>query len=217
LNNFNTATNGDFGDWAASAGNDSFLAFSPSDVVNAVSLTDLREMDVIGCEWETAPVVTALTATVGEDGPTLSQNLLTGASDAENDALFIQNLASSVTTVSASTLAQTLFLGSDYTLSGSTISLTPAGFAKFNGLSAGETDTATFNYDVSDGITTTHNTFTLTINGANDAPSAIAIADSVSEDGPAVTLTASFTDPDRDDTHSFSINTAGTKGNVKQQ
>jgi VCBS repeat-containing protein len=215
LNNFNTATNGDFGDWAASAGNDSFLAFSPSGVVNAVSLTDLREMDVIGWQVvETAPAVTALTATVGEDGPILSQNLLTGASDAENDALFIQNLASSVTTVSTSTLAQTLFLGSDYTLSGSTISLTPAGFAKFNGLSAGETDTATFNYDVSDGITTTHNTFTLTINGANDAPSAIAIADSVSEDGPAVTLTASFTDPDRDDTHSFSINTAGTKGNV---
>jgi VCBS repeat-containing protein len=163
---------------------------------------------------ETAPAVAALTATVGEDGPTLSQNLLTGASDAENDTLFVQNLASSVTTVSTSTLAQTLFLGSDYTLSGSTISLTPAGFAKFNGLSAGETDTATFNYDVSDGITTTHNTFALTINGVNDAPSAIAIADKVSEDGPAVTLTANFTDPDRDDTHGFSINTAGTKGNV---
>ena len=30
LDNFNTATNGDFGDWAASAGNDSFLAFSSS-------------------------------------------------------------------------------------------------------------------------------------------------------------------------------------------
>jgi VCBS repeat-containing protein len=215
LNNFNTATNGDFGDWAASAGNDSFLAFSPSGVVNAVSLTDLRVMDVIGWQVvETAPVVAALTATVGEDGPTLSQNLLTGASDAENDTLFVQNLASSVTTVSTSTLAQTLFLGSDYTLSESTISLTPAGFAKFNGLSAGETDTATFSYDVSDGITTTHNTFTLTINGANDAPSATAIADSVSEDGPPVTLTANFTDPDRDDTHGFSINTAGTIGNV---
>ena len=81
----------------------------------------------------------ALTATVGEDGPTFSQSLLTGASDAENDVLFIQNLATSVTTVSTSALAQTLFLGSDYTLSGSTISFTSAGFAKFNGLSHGET------------------------------------------------------------------------------
>jgi hypothetical protein len=52
LDNFNTATNGDFGDWAASAGNDSFLAFSPSGVVNFVSLTDLRVMDVIG--WQVA-------------------------------------------------------------------------------------------------------------------------------------------------------------------
>ena len=120
----------------------------------------------------------------------------------------------SVTTVSTSTLTQTLFLGSDYTLSGSTISLTPSGFAKFNGLSLGEHDTAIFNYGVSDGITTTPNTLTLTINGLNDDPSAAAIAGSVNEDGPALTLLAAFTDPDRDDTHSFSIDTTGTKGNV---
>ena len=156
----------------------------------------------------------ALTATVGEDGPTFSQGLLTGASDADNDILFMQNLDASVTTVSTSALAQTLFLGSDYTLSGSTISLTSTGFAKFNGLSLGEHDTATFNYGVSDGITITPNTLTLTINGLNDDPSAAAIAGSVSEDGPAVTLLADFTDPDRDDTHSFSIDTTGTKGSV---
>jgi VCBS repeat-containing protein len=215
LNNFNTATNGDFGDWAASAGNDSFLAFSPSGVVNFVSLTDLRVMDVIGWQVaETAPAVAALSATVGEDGPTFSQGLLTGASDAENDILFVQNLATSVTTVSTSAQAQTLFLGSDYVRSGSTISLTSTGFAKFNGLSLGEHDTATFNYGVSDGITITPDTLTLTINGLNDDPSAAAIAGSVSEDGPALTLSGDFTDPDRDDTHSFSVNTAGTKGSV---
>jgi len=114
---------------------------------------------------EAAPTVAALTATAGEDGPAFSQTLLTGAADADNDVLFLQNLAASVTTVSTSTEARTLFLGSDYTLSGSTISLTPFGFAKFNGLSLGEHDTATFNYGVSDGITITPNTFTLTING----------------------------------------------------
>jgi VCBS repeat-containing protein len=215
LNNFNTFTNGDFGDWSASAGNDSFLAFSPSGVVNFVSLTDLRVMDVIGWQVaETAPAVAALTATVGEDGPTFSQSLLAGTSDADNDVLFIQNLDTSVTTVSTSALTQTLFLGGDYTRSGSTISLTAAGFAKFNGLSQGEHDTATFHYGVSDGITTTPNTLTLTINGLNDDPSAAAIASSVSEDGPALTLLADFTDPDRDDTHTFSIDTTGTKGSV---
>ena len=36
----------------------------------------------------------------------------------------------------------------------------------------------------------------------------------MSEDGPALTLSGDFTDPDRDDTHSFSVNTAGTKGSV---
>ena len=60
-------------------------------------------------------MVAALTATSGEDGPTFSQGLLTGAADADNDVLFLQNLAASVTTVSTSTEAQTLFLGSDYT------------------------------------------------------------------------------------------------------
>jgi VCBS repeat-containing protein len=215
LDNFNTATNGDFGDWAGSAGNDSFLAFSPSGVVNFVSLTDLREMDVIGWQVvESAPAVTALSGSVGEDGPAFSQGLLTGASDADNDVLFVQNLDASVTTVSTSTLTQTLFLGSDYTLSGSTLALTPAGFAKFNGLSQGEQDTATFHYGVSDGITITPNTLTLTINGINDDPTAAAIAGSVGEDGPALTLLADFTDPDRDDTHSFSIDTTGTKGSV---
>jgi FG-GAP-like repeat len=48
LDNFNTDPNGDFGDWAASAGHDSFLAFSSSGVVNLVTAADLRVMDVIG-------------------------------------------------------------------------------------------------------------------------------------------------------------------------
>ena len=99
LNNFNTATNGDFGDWAASAGNDAFRAFSPQSAVNLTTLADLTLMDVIGWQVvETAPKVAALTASVGEDGPSLSQNLLAGASDAENDPLFLLNLDTSVAT-----------------------------------------------------------------------------------------------------------------------
>jgi len=48
LKNFNTDPNGDFGDWANNAGNDSFRAFSNSGVVNRVSPADLTEMDVLG-------------------------------------------------------------------------------------------------------------------------------------------------------------------------
>src|SRR5215831_18243813 len=59
LDNFNTNPGGDFGDWAASAGNDSFLAFSNSGVVNAVTATDLRAMDILG--WDRVPAPTAAT------------------------------------------------------------------------------------------------------------------------------------------------------------
>ena len=48
LDNFNTDPGGDFGDWAASAGNDSALAFSSSGVMNVFSPTDVLAMDVIG-------------------------------------------------------------------------------------------------------------------------------------------------------------------------
>jgi Ca2+-binding RTX toxin-like protein len=52
LDNFNTNSGGDFGDWAASAGHDSFLAFSPSGVADVITPTDLSVMDVIG--WDRA-------------------------------------------------------------------------------------------------------------------------------------------------------------------
>lgn len=50
LDNFNTNPGGDFGDWASSAGNDAFNAFSASGVTNSISQTDLRELDVLG--WD---------------------------------------------------------------------------------------------------------------------------------------------------------------------
>jgi hypothetical protein len=53
LDNFNTNSAGDFGDWAASAGNDAFLAFGNSGVIAAVTTADLRVMDVIGWDRST--------------------------------------------------------------------------------------------------------------------------------------------------------------------
>jgi len=66
LNNFNTNPGGDFGDWASSAGNDAFLAFSHSGVINPVSQTDLRELDVIG--WDRAVAQAHVTASASPNG-----------------------------------------------------------------------------------------------------------------------------------------------------
>jgi hypothetical protein len=48
LDNFNANPNGDYGDWAASAGNDAFLAFTSSGTVDTVSSTDLQLLEVLG-------------------------------------------------------------------------------------------------------------------------------------------------------------------------
>jgi hypothetical protein len=55
LDDFNTNPNGDFGDWAASAGHDAFLAFSPSGVANLVTDADLRVMNVLGYDEPPPP------------------------------------------------------------------------------------------------------------------------------------------------------------------
>jgi hypothetical protein len=53
LGSFNANSGGDYGDWASSAGNDAFLAFSSPGVTNAFSAVDAAVMDAIG--WNTAP------------------------------------------------------------------------------------------------------------------------------------------------------------------
>src|SRR5205814_7465347 len=55
LDNFNINAGGDFGDWAASAGNDAFLAFGNPGVVEAITEADLRVMDAIGWDRLSAP------------------------------------------------------------------------------------------------------------------------------------------------------------------
>jgi murein DD-endopeptidase MepM/ murein hydrolase activator NlpD len=116
---------------------------------------------------DAAPVVSALARNVGEDGPIFSQALLAGASDADpGDLLSVAGLDASVTTTGGRTLVR----GTDYTLVGSVLALTTAGFAEFNNLAALQTDQAVFHFDVSDGILGTANTLTLTVVGANDAP-----------------------------------------------
>jgi VCBS repeat-containing protein len=87
---------------------------------------------------------------------------------------------------------------------------------QFESLASGETATDTFAYTVTDnhGASSTK-TATVTIHGENDAPIAANIAGDANEDtGNPVVLTASYSDVDATDTHTFSVNTAGTKGTV---
>ena len=53
LGNFNTNQNGDFGDWAASVGNNSYLSTSYPGVLNSVTASDITVMNLLG--WDSAP------------------------------------------------------------------------------------------------------------------------------------------------------------------
>jgi hypothetical protein len=63
---FNTHPDGDFGDWGQSVKADSFLAFSFTGLINAVSAMDIEVMDVLG--WNAAGVSSAGPAGPGSDG-----------------------------------------------------------------------------------------------------------------------------------------------------
>ncbi|WP_334407672.1 Ig-like domain-containing protein [Bradyrhizobium sp. AZCC 2289] len=85
----------------------------------------------------------------------------------------------------------------------------------FTSLKAGASTSDTFSYTVTDGSNAGSTaTVTITITGQNDAPVAVNVSGAVLEHGPATTVTASYTDPDVGDTHSFGIDTTGTKGKV---
>jgi VCBS repeat-containing protein len=86
--------------------------------------------------------------------------------------------------------------------------------AAYNSLSAGQTTNVTANYTVTDQFSATaSSTLTITVTGANDAPTAFDIGTTVNEDSMGATLTADFTDVDTLDNHTFS-NTAATFGDV---
>ena len=87
LGSFNTNPGGDFGDWAASVGANSYLAYSNSGVVNPVTANDLTEMNTLGWDPVTstsaAPTVTiALVHDTGGTNNITSNDALTGSADA---------------------------------------------------------------------------------------------------------------------------------------
>src|SRR5262249_5938297 len=86
--------------------------------------------------------------------------------------------------------------------------------AAYQHLAAGQTTDVVAHYTVSDPHGAEDPTLTIHVTGVNDAPVALAISQDASEDGPSVTLTADFSDADTSDTHTFSIDTTGTIGDV---
>lgn len=58
---------------------------------------------------------------------------------------------------------------------------------------------------------------TVQVQGVNEAPVVQALSATVQEDAAATTLTASFSDPDAGDSHTITLNTAGTVGTVTRQ
>lgn len=64
LDNFNNNPSGDYGDWAASAGNDAYLAFTSSGTVDTVSPADLQLMEVLGYTPASSTSAPPQTATV---------------------------------------------------------------------------------------------------------------------------------------------------------
>jgi hypothetical protein len=61
LDYFNSNPDGDLGDWASSAGDDSFLAFSPSGEEDSVSQSDITVMNALG--YQTGTAVSTATGT----------------------------------------------------------------------------------------------------------------------------------------------------------
>jgi VCBS repeat-containing protein len=156
-----------------------------------------------------APVANADTGNAGEnEGKAFS--VVANDTDVDHNAVLA---LSSVGAVTVDGHAATVAQAGTFTVSGNNIQFTPG--TAFDYLAVGESATVVVSYTVVDEHgASSSSTLTVTVTGANDAPVAAAISQDASEDGPAVTLTAIFTDADNSDTHTFSIDTAGTVGNV---
>ncbi|AEV39454.1 outer membrane adhesin like protein [Pseudovibrio sp. FO-BEG1] len=84
----------------------------------------------------------------------------------------------------------------------------------FDYLKPSETATDTFSYTVTDssGATSTQ-TVTITITGQNDGPVAVSVA-AETDENTSVAITPDFSDADVGDSHTFTVDTADTKGAV---
>lgn len=146
-----------------------------------------------------APIAMAVSDTSDEDGPIIT--VAADVSDVDTSDTFTFSVDTTGT------------LGSVINNGDGTFDYDPNG--AFESLALGETATDTFSYTVDDGNGgTATETVTISVEGQNDAPVALAVIGHVSEDGPAISVSADFSDVDASDTHTFSVDTTGTLGTV---
>ncbi|MCO8123948.1 cadherin-like domain-containing protein [Stieleria sp. TO1_6] len=180
------------------AGVDPLTLYGSNDVVPDDLILiddDARVTFSTGAVSNTPPVlsISPLTSTASEDDADSSIDLLDGASDAEGDTLSVDSFT---------------FTGGDQsgvTLNGNSLDLNPAAY---NALKVGESAVITATYKVSDGTATTDQSITITINGANDAPTVSAeITRTASENASQfnVDLLEFASDPDGDTLDATSI------------
>jgi len=145
-----------------------------------------------------APIAAAISGAVGEDGATQLAPSFSDIDAGNTHAISIDSSAA----------RGLVIVNAD-----GTIRYDATG--RFDSLAVGQTATDSFTYTVTDssGGTSTA-TATVTVTGANDAPTVRGVAGGTSEDGPAITLAPAFSDPDSVDSHTTSVNLAGTRGAV---
>lgn len=146
-----------------------------------------------------APVAVSLIAAASEDGP--STTISADYSDVD---------ASDIHTFSVDTTGT---LGSVINNADGTFSYNPNGAFEF--LADGESASDSFTYTVDDGNGgTSKAAVSVSITGQNDAPAAVDVTGSIIEGGPSKTISAEYSDLDASDSHTFSVDTAGTLGSV---
>jgi VCBS repeat-containing protein len=144
-------------------------------------------------------VAAALTGAVAEGGPALLINALAGASDVDDG-----------TTLSVVNVPATLPAGVGYDPATHAFTFDTTNPA-YNHLAAGQTETVTVSFGVSDGAATTPQTITWTVTGANDAPTVSAALTGAANEGGVTTVNALANASDADDGATLSVvNVPGT-------
>ena len=160
-----------------------------------------------------APEVTAIIDQTNEDSNLLSFDLTDSAyaSDPEGDSLSVTGTPT-ITAVDGSNNVVTLPDGT-VSLTGNIVTIDPTVFNYLS--SSGESVVITVTFDVFDGTTTTQNTLTTTIYGANDAPTSANNTVTTLEDNNYVCQASDFgfSDPDTGDALSrISVESLPTDG-----
>ncbi len=145
-----------------------------------------------------APILAPI---MNEDDAATTVDLLSSASDADNDAVLnVANLS-----VSAGD-------DSGVTINGNLLEIDPSAY---NGLAGGEIVVLTYTYDIVDELgASTSQSAMIEITGSNDLPIVNAVLADASEDGSSVLITGDFSDVDVTDELVVSIDITETLGDV---